>query len=521
MDKTMTAYRTQNWIVRKPGATSRDGIVASQSGAAAAIGAKVLAEGGNAIDAAVATGFAMATFEPWMSGIGGIGFMVVYRAKEKRAHVIDFGAVAPRTLDPADYPLVGGDSGDLFGWPAVKDERNVMGPLSIAVPGHVDGLALALEKFGTRSFAEILQPAIAVAEKGLPIDWYTTLRVTMAARELSENAATRAVWLPGGLPPITPSGTPLRHLQLGKLADTLKRLAAAGPRDFYEGAIARDIAADMKEIGGRLDASDLAQYRARIVEPLETSYRDAKLFLAGGLTAGPSMQAALAALSRRNLGSAPGPAAFTAYAEVLRDVYAERLDALGDVTSPACTTHLCAVDAEGNLVALTQTLLSVFGSRVVSPRTGVLLNNGVMWFDPRPGRPNSLAPGKRPLSNMCPVVALRDGKPYLAIGASGGRKIFPALTQILSFLLDFKMGLEEAFHQPRIDASGGPAVLTDPRLPAAVQSALAAKFDVTLAEHTTIPGNYASPSATLIEPDGQRRGMSDVMSPWSAAIASA
>jgi gamma-glutamyltranspeptidase / glutathione hydrolase len=520
MDTPMT-YRTQNWIVRKPGATSRDGIVASQSRAAAEIGAKVLAEGGNAIDAAVATGFSLATFEPWMSGIGGIGFMVIYKAKERRAHVIDFGAVAPRALDPADYPLAGGDSGDLFGWPAVKDERNVMGPYSIAVPGHVDGLALALEKFGTRSFAEMLQPAIAVAEKGLPIDWYTTLRVTMAARELSVNDAARKIWLPNNMPPITPPGSPLQFLQLGNLAQTLKRLAAAGPRDFYEGAIARDIAADMKDCGSRLDASDLAQYRARLVDPLEAEYRGTKLYLAGGLTAGPSMKSALAALSRRDLGKEPGPAAFTAYAEVLRDVYAERLDALGDVTSPACTTHFCTVDAEGNLVALTQTLLSIFGSRVVSPRTGILMNNGIMWFDPRPGRPNSMAPGKRPLSNMCPVVATRDGKPYLAIGASGGRKIFPAVTQILSFLLDFKLGLEEAFHHPRIDASGGPAVLADPRHPAATLEALGEKFDVTLAEHTVVPGNYASPSATMIDPNGTRRGMSDVMSPWSAAVASA
>ncbi len=277
----------------------------------------------------------------------------------------------------------------------------------------------------------------------------------------------------------------------------------------------------MKEVGGRLDASDLAQYRARIVAPLEATYRDAKLFLAGGLTAGPSMQAALAALSRRDLGTAPGPAAFTAYAEVLRDVDAERLDALGDVTSPACTTHLCAVDAEGNLAGVDADA----ALRLRQPggqsahRRAAQQRRHVVRPAPRPAE--FAGPGKRPLSNMCPVVAVRDGKPYLAIGASGGRKIFPAVTQILSFLLDFKMGLEEAFHQPRIDSERRPAVPADPRLPAATLDALRQNFAASEAEHTTIPGNYAQPSATMIDQDGQRRGMSDVMSPWSAAVASA
>jgi len=146
----MSEPRVQNWNVRKPLARSRGGVVASQSRIAAEVGARVLAGGGNAVDAAVATGFALAAVEPWNSGLGGFGFMLVYSAKKGRVSVVDFGPVSPRGLDPAAYPLIGSGATtrDLFTWPAVKDDRNVHGPLSFAVPGHPDGLGLALEQFG-------------------------------------------------------------------------------------------------------------------------------------------------------------------------------------------------------------------------------------------------------------------------------------------------------------------------------------------------------------------------------------
>src|SRR6266705_975405 len=142
---------TQNWHVRKPAARSRRGIVASQHRLAAAVGTDMLAAGGNAVDAAVAAGFALAAVEPWNSGLGGIGYMLVYLAMENRGEVVDFSPVSPRSLDPADFPLSGGFAADLFAWPAVKEDRNVHGPLSFALPGEVDGLGLALERFGTRT----------------------------------------------------------------------------------------------------------------------------------------------------------------------------------------------------------------------------------------------------------------------------------------------------------------------------------------------------------------------------------
>ena len=522
----MSEHQVQNWQVRKPLARSRGGVVASQSRIAAEIGARVLSGGGNAVDAAVATGFALAAVEPWNSGLGGIGFMLVYSAKKGRVSVVDFGPISPRGLDPAAYPLVGGGTTtrDLFTWPAVKDDRNVHGPLSFAVPGHTDGLGLALEQFGTMQLADVVKPAIELAEQGIATDWFLTLKVATNAKELAHYPTTRDVWLPGGHPPVTAPGAPLERLKLKGLVDVLKHLAKAGRRDFYEGEIAAAIVKDVKAMGGVLDAEDLRGYRARVVEPLMADYHGAKFALAPGLTAGPSMLRALNGLRgmrfRRN---GPHADAFLAYADVLRQAYAERLATMGETADrrdPSTTTHFNVVDRHGNMVAHTQTLLSVFGSKVVLPSTGILMNNGIMWFDPRPGLPNSLAPGRRPLTNMCPVIVLRKGKPWFAIGASGGRKIFPAVLQISSFLVDHGLSLEDAFHEPRIDASEAEYVALDPRLPATVRKALAAKFPTRPNELVVYPTNYACPSAVLRDAKSRENlGVTDVMSPWSGAVA--
>ena len=191
---------------------------------------------------------------------------------------------------------------------------------------------------------------------------------------------------------------------------------------------------------------------------------------------------------------------------------------MGDESKGAThTTHLCAVDRHGNMIAITQTLLSLFGSRLVLPETGVLVNNGVMWFDPRPGRPNSMAPGKRPLTNMCPVIARRDGKAWFATGASGGRKILPAVFQMCSFLVDHGLDLEAAAHHPRIDVSDPDMVTMDPRLAPEVQAALSARFPTRTIEYTAYPGGYACPQVVLQDGD-TRMGVGDVMSPWSAGV---
>jgi gamma-glutamyltranspeptidase/glutathione hydrolase len=172
------------------------------------------------------------------------------------------------------------------------------------------------------------------------------------------------------------------------------------------------------------------------------------------------------------------------------------------------------------MVALTQTLLSVFGSKVVLPETGILMNNGIMWFDPRPGQPNSLAPGKRPLTNMCPTVVDAGNGLRIAVGASGGRRIMPAVMQLISFLVDFGMSVDDACHQPRLDVSGTPLVTVDARLPAAISDTLAEGHQVARVQHGVYPALFACPNLVVHDPNrGINTGGAFVMSPWSKAVA--
>jgi gamma-glutamyltranspeptidase/glutathione hydrolase len=513
----------ETWSIRKNVVNAgTDGLVAAQHVGAAEVGADVLAAGGNAVDAALATSLALGVLEPWMSGLGGGGVMIVAKAGGA-ADAIDFGMVAPARLDPAAYPLIEGRDDELFGWPAVLERRNLLGPLSIAVPGQAAGLGLAHRRHASLPWAELCAPAITLARRGLPITWHTTLRIAAGARDLAQFDVARAIYLPDGVPPAPQVDGELAHLPLGRLADTLERLAAAGPEDLCTGELARLLVRDIEAAGGVLDLDDLGRYRARCGGPLLTEHGGATFATPGGLTAGPTFAHALSLIAERVPRGAPGLAAYVAWAEALLAAYRERLATMGDVEDrrdPACTTHLCVVDRAGTMVSLTQTLLSPFGSRVVSPSTGILVNNGVMWFDPRPGRPNSTAPGKRPLSNMCPVVAMQGGAPWLALGASGGRRILPAVLQISSMLADCGLDLESAMHQPRIDVSGGAEVVVDRRLAPELLATLRARFQVREAEHLVMPKLFACPTAVLRDPStGPASGMTDPTQPAAGAAA--
>ncbi len=205
----------------------------------------------------------------------------------------------------------------------------------------------------------------------------------------------------------------------------------------------------------------------------------------------------------------------------MREAYRERLAHAGDVetVAPTSTTHISATDREGGIAALTSTLLSSFGSRYVLPGTGILMNNGIMWFDPRPGRPNSMAPGKRALTNMCPVVAARDGRPWFGLGASGGRRIVGAVLQMASFVVDFGMDAETAAHHPRIDVSGADGGIgIDRRLDPEIAERLLQAPGAKLVEHGVFPTRFACPNLVLRGADGRNAGISDVMSPWSGAV---
>ncbi|MDR3534064.1 MAG: gamma-glutamyltransferase [Rhodopila sp.] len=515
---------TQNWVLSKPSAHGRRGVVVSQVRSAAEAGVAVLDAGGNAVDAAVATALSLAAVEPWNSGLGGIGFALVHRAGQPNAEVVDFGPVAPRGLEPSAFKLTGRMKQDLFAWPEVEGDANIHGPLSFAIPSSTAGYAHMHATWGKLPLAEVIAPAIALAKRGLPQDWYTTLKVASSASVLRRYAESARIYLPDGLPPVAPyQGSP-GFFRLGALADTLEHLGRAGLRDQYEGDIAAAIIADVKDMGGALSADDLRACKARILPATQFPWRGHTLQLAGGLTAAPTMIRVLEQMASVRVGAKPDADWFVAFGRAMKRAYKERLDGLGDadpLAAETCTTHLTVCDQEGTMVAMTTTLLSSMGSRVVLPRSGILMNNGVMWFDPRPNQPNSIAGGKRPLTNMSPII-LRDGdRPWFAAGASGGRRILAAVTQMMAFVTDFGMKLEEAAHHPRIDVSDPEYLSADRRLPRDVIEALTADGPTEVVEHGVMPINFACPNAIVSELDGPRIGISDAASPWSAALAQA
>jgi len=278
---------------------------------------------------------------------------------------------------------------------------------------------------------------------------------------------------------------------------------------------------DVQAKGGSLSMQDLHNYHAYFADALSFTYRDGQFHVLPGLTAGPTFRHALRRMEQADLqGEGPGAGAYSAYADGLKSAYAERISSMGhDGEAPGaegCTTHFSVVDRDGNMVTQTQTLLSIFGSRIVSPSTGFVMNNGIMWFDPVQGRPNSLAGGKPCLMNVCPVIG-ETGETRFAFGASGGRKIASAVAQLSSFAVDYDMDLGTVFHQPRIDVSGGERVVVDESLPPEVIAALDAEHPVTTTRRTVFPYAFACP-AGVMRRRGMNSGCTEIMSPWGDTI---
>jgi len=512
---------TLTWSMNKPMAHGRGGIVAAQHEVAARAGAGVLARGGNAVDAAVTCALVLSVVEPWLSGIGGGGFLIRHDGKTGAAQALDFNMVSSRNVGPAAYPLAKGRDGDWFDWPQVAGNRNLIGAASVCVPGAVAGLAMALESHGTLSWAQACAPAIEQAELGLEVDWFTELALTIDADNLATNATSAALFLTDGKAPRLPEGRSSFRLAWPQKAATLRRLAEAGWQDFYHGQIARDIAADIADLGGPLDADDLTAYGPAWVDPLHHRRGDHTILAMPGLSGGPAFCDALDAIP---LPATPGtvtPQDFAHYADAIRRAYGKRLTTVGHAgktgIDSGCTSHLSVVDCEGTTVSLTNTLLSRFGSKVTGARTGMLYNNGMMWFDPRPGTPNAIAPGVKPLANMCPLILRPASGGSVAIGAAGGRQIMPALVQLAVFCLDHAMDLHTALGLPRVDASA-PRIVVDRDTPDGTLSAIRVTHDADAVENLLYPVQFAIPSAVSITAQGEMTGMVHPNHPWSAAL---
>jgi gamma-glutamyltranspeptidase/glutathione hydrolase len=430
----------------------------------------------------------------------------------------------------------------------------------------VAGMALALERFGTIELADAIAPAVDFAERGFPINWYNGMLIASQEKIIQRDPETSRIFLRNGTAPAPLFGEAAVTVQQPELAQTLRRIAQQGPDGFYRGEVAERIAAHLKEQGGILTADDLARYQAVIVDPLVIGYRDYELVLlpyqAGGITIGEAFNI-LDGLDLRSTGF-NSAASLHKLATASRCAYADRFAYVGDpdfvkldwdrlasksyaaerrvrwydpqrfvkpepgsgIAEPVvaetagdggCTTHLSVVDSQGNIVSLTQTLTLIYGSAVTVPGTGVLLNDSMNLFDPIPGRPNSIAPWKRPASSMAHIVATRDGVPVLGVGAPGGRRIMDTCMQVALDVLEYGMDIQSACGAPLIDCAG-PELLVDDRIPAETRDQLRAMgHNVERVEVSFSPRGFASPTGVAVDPrTGLRSGGAD---PFGMGIA--
>lgn len=441
-------------------------------------GLKMLRTGGNAVDAAIATASALNAAEPFASGIGGGGFMVIYLAKEKRTTVINFRERAPQTAQARMFADKGEEE---------ENWRTASG-LAVAVPGALAGWDLALRKYGTRPLGEAMAEAMAIAENGYIISPTFSDISKEEYERLFVNLPEDSVFLNDGLP-----REPGEHFRNPDLARTLQLIADRGVKEFYRGEIAHKIVAAVRAKQGIMTLEDLAAYKAVEVEPLRGTFKDLEIVSApppasGGL----HLIQFLNIIERWPVGRwGANSAAYVHHlSEALRFIFADRELYLGDpesVTVPvqeliskdhaasiaalvrddrpldsyppsglkaeekgaANTTHLCVVDEAGNIVSLTQSINDFFGTGIVPEGTGILLNDHMDDFASDPESVNAPGPGRRPVSFMAPLIIFKEGEPFLALGSPGGARIFSSLTQIILNVTQFAMSLDEAIEAPR------------------------------------------------------------------------
>ena len=472
------------------------------------------------MDSAVAMGLTLGIVEPWMSGIGGCGFMVYYDSKSQKSYSIDFGVKSPINLNTSKFKIIDdGNDDDLFGWPLVEDNINIHGPLSMAVPGYISGISNALNSFGSMSWKEIIEPAYQLSKRGLVVDWYTTLRISLEAKYLRKYSSSSDIFLDDGLPPISEDPVNLKFIKNKNLMNSYEILKQDGPSSFYSGELSEILLRDFELIKSVISNKDLSNYESKKSNTQKSNYRNAEIHVAPGLNAGPSLIDALNNLELSWLPNSDSPSSldYNAYAKSLITAYEKRLSLMGSNSDEGCTTHLSVIDKEGNMVSLTQTLLSVFGSRLVLPESGILMNNGIMWFDPRPNKPNSLKACSKPLSNMCPVIVIENTGKKIALGASGGRRIFPAVFQLISFLVDYNMKLNDAFNTPRIDYSGENRILASNLLDSTVLDKLNQVLKTYDVPDSVVSHLFSAPNAVL-DFENKRYGNAYIPSPWSSTI---
>ena len=401
----------------------------------------------------------------------------------------------------------------MYAWPAVKDNANFEGPLSVGVPGQPAALLCALERYGRLPRDRVMAPAIRLAREGFEIDWYVSLSLALYHERLHKAGdGGRIFFRPSGAPFRPPIGTePSDRVIQQDLASSLEAIAREGARVLYEGELGRAIVAGVHASGGILAEDDLRGYTAHEDAPLETMYRGHRVSTLPGLSGGPTLAQTLVILEAFPLGAKERGSAEHLHivGEALRSAFSQRFSSLADHT-----THVNAIDRERTMVSLTQTLGQGFGSGFVPKGTGVVLLDTMTWFDPVPGHPNSIAGGKRALWAGSPTVASRDGAPRFAVGAPGGRKIMSAVAQSIVNIVDFGDGPQDAVNRPRVHDEGE-GLLVDSRIPASVRAELAdLGHAVQVKDETLMSAWFARPQAIVIDTEsGDLRGGVDALKP--------
>ena len=470
---------------------AKNGMVASQEALASAIGRDILQQGGNAVDAAVAVGFALAVTLPRAGNIGGGGFMLIHDAKKNETIAIDYREKAPKAAFRDMYLDENGNA---------DEERSRYHGLAVGVPGTVDGLLLALAEHGTMTREQVLAPAIRLAEEGITVTPGLSNSLQGLAERMTKWPSTAKIFYHEDGRALQPGET----LKQPELAASLRRIAAQGRDGFYQGETADKSIAANKGAGGTMAAEDLRDYHSVKREPVRGDYRGYEIVsMPPPSSGGIHIIQILNILEGYDLHASGANTAKTIHlmAEAMQLAYADRAEYLGDpdfikipvkgLTSqkyadslrakidpdkarPGAeirhsdplpyesdqTTHYSVVDKDGNAVANTYTLNFSYGTGLVAEGTGILLNNEMDDFSAKPGVPNgygliggdanAVEAGQRPLSSMSPTIVFKDGKPFLVTGSPGGSRIITTVLQIISNVIDHDMNIAEATHAPRI-----------------------------------------------------------------------
>ena len=521
---------------------ARHGMAVAMESQAADVGVAVMQKGGNAVDAAVAMGFAMAATHPFAGNLGGGGFMLI-RFADGRTTFIDFREMAPAKASRNMYLDAKGE--------LTKD--SIEGWRSSGVPGTVRGFQMAVEKYGKKSWAENMAPAIQLA-KGFPVS-YALAESMKGSRSMASDPESKRIFQKNGAF-FEPGDT----LAQPELAATLERISKNGANEFYEGETAKRFAAEMAKHGGIITEADLKNYKAIERTPLKGKYKNYTV-----ITAPPSSSGGIALLEMMGIlegtnydQAGSGSAASIHYqAEAMRLAYADRNEYVGDpafvkvpmagLLDPAYhaklrakidpekatpssevkpgkpagsesmeTTHYSVVDSEGNAVAVTYTLNGGFGNGITVPGLGFLLNNEMDDFSAKPGTPNmfglvqgennAIQPGKRPLSSMTPTIIEKDGKLFMTAGAPGGSRISTAVMQVILNVIDFGMNVQDAIDAPRVHHQWQPDKLSLERgiSPDTVAILKSRGYDVDYA-----PGVVLAQVAAIVSDGGWLQGGSD------------